>query len=145
MMERTDLFHLGEQILAAQSFSQTLGTTLVSFSEGDVVLDIPIKKETLQQNGFAHGGLISYAADCGLTFAGGSVLGAQVLTSELKINYAKPAVGHKLRAHGYVVSKGKRQSVSRCDIYVMNDKEETLCAAAQGTITLIQHTDNKED
>lgn len=137
-MSSQSLFQLGQHILASQSFSHMLGTTLVSFREGDVTLDIPIREDTLQQNGYAHGGLMSYAADCALTFAGGSVLGAHVLTQELKINYVKPAVGEVLRAQGMVVSKGKHQAVSRCDIYALNHDDETLCAAAQGTIALIR-------
>jgi len=42
---------------------------------GIAELKVAIKPELKQQNGFVHGGVISYAADNALTYAGGSVLG----------------------------------------------------------------------
>lgn len=112
-----------------------LGTKLVSFSGEGAVLKIPIREELLQQNGFVHGGVLSYAADNALTFAGGSALGPAVLTSEYKINFLRPASGEKLVARATVVYAGKRQAVCRCDVLsVAEDGEEKLCATAQGTI-----------
>ncbi|WP_307336211.1 PaaI family thioesterase [Caldalkalibacillus uzonensis] len=134
-MERNELFSIGQQALAAQSFSRLLGTKLVVFQPGEAVLEIPVQENLLQQNGFVHGGVLSYTADNALTFAGGSVLGTNVLTSEYKINYLRPAIGEKLVARATVVYAGKRQAVCRCDVLVVKDsEEETLCATAQGTI-----------
>ncbi len=82
-----------------------------------------------------HGGVISYAADNALTYAGGSVLGPSVVTSEFKINYVRPAMGEFIVARGTVVHAGKNQAVCRCDVYVFNSGSERLCATAQGTIT----------
>lgn len=122
-------------MLDAQPFSAMLGTKLTSFSEQGAVLEIPIREELLQQNGFVHGGVLSYAADNALTFAGGSVLGPEVLTSEYKINYLRPATGHTLVARATVVYAGKRQAVCRCDVLsVTEGGKERLCATAQGTI-----------
>ncbi len=129
------LLQSGQQILAAQPFSTLLGARLVRFSQGEASVEVPIRDGLLQQNGYVHGGVLSYAADNALTFAGGSVLGAAVLTSEYKINYLKPAVGERLVARASVVYAGKRQAVCRCDVLAVNaDREETLCAVAQGTI-----------
>ena len=50
----------------------------------------------LQQNGFVHGGVVSYAADNALTYAGGTALDWAVVTSEIKINSVRPAVGERL-------------------------------------------------
>jgi uncharacterized protein (TIGR00369 family) len=130
-----ELFNTGQQVLDAQPFSLMLGTKLVSFSEEGAVLEIPIHKDLLQQNGFVHGGVLSYAADNALTFAGGSALGPMVLTSEYKINFLRPASGQKLVARATVVYAGKRQAVCRCDVLsVTEGGEEKLCATAQGTI-----------
>ncbi|EGL82703.1 phenylacetic acid degradation-related protein [Caldalkalibacillus thermarum TA2.A1] len=134
-MERNKMFSIGQQALAAQSFSRLLGTKLVVFQPGEAVLEVPVQENLLQQNGFVHGGVLSYAADNALTFAGGSVLGTNVLTSEYKINYLRPAIGEKLVARATVVYAGKCQAVCRCDVLVVKDgEEETLCATAQGTI-----------
>ena len=81
-----------------------------------------------------HGGVLSYAADNALTFAGGSALGPQVVTAEYKINYLRPASGQSLVALAEVVYAGKSQAVCRCDLFFLKDGQETLCATAQGTI-----------
>ncbi len=130
-----DLLTLGKQVLAAQPFSVLIGTELKSFSPGQAELIIPIRPQLKQQHGFVHGGVVSYAADNALTFAGGSVLGPVVVTSEYKINYLKPAIGTALIARASVIYSSRNQAVCRCDIFVVNEGEEGLCATSQGTIT----------
>ncbi|MES1934865.1 PaaI family thioesterase [Salinisphaera hydrothermalis] len=132
-------FEIGQQALKAQAFSQLVGAELTAFDAGHVTLEIPIRDDLLQQNGFVHGGVLSYAADNALTFVGGSMLGHNVLTSEYKINYLKPGVGDRLVARGSVVYVGKRQAVCRCDVYAISEgKADTLCATAQGTIVAFE-------
>ncbi|HEY0602696.1 MAG TPA: PaaI family thioesterase [Herpetosiphonaceae bacterium] len=128
------MLELGEQILAAQPFSALLQSRLTVFAEGTAELVIPLRPQLLQQHGFVHGGVLSYAADNALTFAGGSVLGPAVVTSEYKINYVKPAQGETLIARASVIASGKRQAVCRCDLFVDDGERETLCATALGTI-----------
>ena len=130
-----ELLGIAQRALDAQPFSSMLGTRLASFSEGGAVLEIPIRDELLQQDGFVHGGVLSYLADNALAFAGGSALGPAVLTSEYKINYLRPASGRKLVARAWVVHAGSRQAVCRCDVLSVDEGgEEKLCATAQGTI-----------
>lgn len=124
---------LGQQILDSQPFSVMLGARMTDFGIGNVEIQIPITDNLKQQHGFVHGGVLSYAADNAITFAGGSVLGPSVLTSEFKINYLKPAVGKILIARSAVIHSGKNQAVCRCEVYV--DTSENLCAVSQGTIS----------
>jgi uncharacterized protein (TIGR00369 family) len=132
-----DLFELGRRVLALQPFSVLVGTQLGAFAEGFVELVLEIRPELKQQHGYVHGGVISYLADNALTFAGGSVLG-DVVTAEYKINYLRPATGEKLIARATVVGQGLTQAVCRCEIFVVKNGAEKLCAAAQGTIVKIQ-------
>jgi uncharacterized protein (TIGR00369 family) len=129
-----DMLTWGRQILASQPFSVLLGTELLSLSKGSAELKIPIKTELKQQHGFVHGGVISYAADNALTYAGGSSLGTVVVTSEFKINYVRPAMGEFLVARATVIHSGANQAVCRCEVYASNNATESLCATAQGTI-----------
>jgi uncharacterized protein (TIGR00369 family) len=133
----TSMFELGQQILAAQPFSGLLQARLTVFEAGIAELLIPIQPQLLQQYGFVHGGVLSYAADNALTFAGGSVLGAAVVTSEYKINYVKPAQGQTIIARASVIAAGKRQAVCRCDVFAVDGARERLCATALGTITTL--------
>ncbi len=126
-----------QKVLQAQPFSRLLGAELSAFEPGKAELRLAIKPDLLQQNGFAHGGVLSYLADNALTFAGGSLLESNVLTGEFKINYLRPAVGDMLIARATVKYAGKQQAVSQCDIFVVKDGEEKLCAVAQGTIVKV--------
>lgn len=132
-----ELPQVARQILDFQPFSALVGAKLTEFSQGEAVIEVPIREELLQQNGFAHGGVVSYAADNVLTFAGGSALGPSVLTSEYKINYLKPATGKLLRAKASVVHASQRQAVCRCEVFTIEEGSENLCAVAQGTIVAV--------
>jgi uncharacterized protein (TIGR00369 family) len=129
----TDMLEFGRKMLGDQPFSRLLGTELIAFEEGRAELALNLRPEHLQQHGFAHGGIVSYLADNALTFAGGSVLGDSV-TLEYKINYLRPAIGQRLVARARVTGSGKTQAVCHCDVFVLDDGSEKMCATAQGTI-----------
>ena len=132
---------MGREVLAAQPFSRLIGAELAAFSRGHCELHVPIGESVKQQHGFVHGGVLSYAADNALTYAGGSALGLPVVTAEFKINYLRPAVGERLIARAESVHTGKTQSVCRCDVFVVKDGVEKLCAVAQGTIAALPPRD----
>jgi len=129
-----NLLALGQKVLSSQPFSTLVGAELTAFSPGQAELTIPITPQLKQQHGFVHGGVISYAADNALTFAGGSLLGPAIVTSEYKINYLRPAMGTALIARATVLYSSQTQAVCRCEVFVVADGEEDLCAVAQGTI-----------
>ena len=90
--------------LAAQPFSRRLGTQLNRFGPDGVELEVPVRPA--HSHGFAHGGLLGYAADNALTFAAGAVAGPEVLTAGYTINVlapvlgrppARPSLGHQRR------------------------------------------------
>ena len=139
---------LARQVLAAQPFSVLMGARLTAFGGGEAELEIDIRCELRQQDGYVHGGVLAYAADNALTFAGGSALGPAVLTGGFTINYLRPARGRTLRAHASTVHAGRRQAICRCELYMIADEDSggespdrgtgngalTHCATAQGTI-----------
>jgi uncharacterized protein (TIGR00369 family) len=121
--------------LDAQPFSRLVGAELTAFGAGGAALEIAVREDLRQQNGFLHGGVLAYAADNAITFAAGSVLGAAVLTGGFTIQYLRPGTGVRLVARAHTVQSGRRQAVCRCDLYaVAADGTETLCAVAQGTV-----------
>jgi uncharacterized protein (TIGR00369 family) len=135
-----DMLTWGRRVLASQPFSVLLGAELLSFSEGNAELKIQIRAELKQQRGFVHGGVISYAADNALTYAGGGALGPGVVTSEFKINYVRPAIGDFIVARATVIHAGRNQAVCRCEVYVSSGGAESLCATAQGTIVRVEQS-----
>jgi uncharacterized protein (TIGR00369 family) len=140
-----DLLQFGKQALASQPFSVLIGAELTDYAPGRAELTIPITPQLKQQHGFVHGGVISYAADNALTFAGGSILGPAVVTSEYKINYLRPGIGTALVARATVVYSSKTQVVCRCDVFVVSERKENLCAVSQGTIVGLGRPSEAED
>ncbi|MFJ8650133.1 PaaI family thioesterase [Streptomyces sp. NPDC093546] len=136
-MNESDLdLALAQKALDSQPFSRLLGARITAFGDGRAVLELDIREELHQQNGFLHGGVLSYAADNALTFAAGAALGPAVLTAGFSIQYVRPATGRTLIARASVVHAGRRQAVVRCDLLTVDREggDETLCAVAQGTV-----------
>ncbi|MEU5212459.1 PaaI family thioesterase [Streptomyces sp. NPDC020742] len=124
-----------QQVLDEQPFSRLVRARITGFGAGAATLEIDVREELLQQHGFVHGGVLSYAADNSLTFAAGTALGPAIVTGGFTIQYLRPARGRTLRARAEVVQAGRRQAVCRCDLTMLDaDGVETLCAVAQGTV-----------
>lgn len=134
MNESRDWLTHGQTVLASQPFSQLIGAELILLEPGKAELAINVSENLKQQHGFVHGGVLSYLADNALTYAGGAALGGPAVTAEMKINYVRPAIGERLVARAIAIHTGKTQSVCRCDVFVIKDGQEKLCAVAQGTI-----------
>ncbi|NUK19009.1 PaaI family thioesterase [Streptomyces lunaelactis] len=130
-----------QKVLDSQPFSRLLQARITAFGDGRAVLEVDIREELQQQNGYLHGGVLAYAADNSIPFAAGTALGAAVLTSGFSVQYLRPATGHALVARAAVVHTGRRQAVVRCDLFTVNaDGDETLCAVAQGTVLSAQQS-----
>lgn len=130
-----------QQTLASQPFSVLIGAQLVVYTRGRAELEIPLRPDLLQQFGFAHGGVLAYAADNALTFAAGTVLGPSIVTTGMTLDYLRPAKGPLLRAVATVLNGGRTQALCRCEIYsVDDDSVQKLCAAAQGGAHVIDLT-----
>ncbi len=125
------------EIFSNQPFTAFIGAELQSCSSDGVEIYLSIGDSLKQQHGFVHGGVLSYMADNAVTFAGGIALGGDAVTSEFKINYLRPAQGSALIARARALHAGKRQSVCQCDVFVIFDGVETLCAVAQGTVVSV--------
>ncbi|MFI7407350.1 PaaI family thioesterase [Streptomyces sp. NPDC049627] len=144
-MNDTPDLALARKVLAAQPFSVLLGARLTAFGDGEAILELDLREELLQQHGFAHGGLLSYAADNALSFAAGAEVGLGVLSAGFTIDFLRPAKGETLRAHARVVRAGRTRAVVRCDLTTVDgDGVPTLCAVAQGSIAVTEPTRGTE-
>jgi len=121
-------------VLAAQPFSRLLGARLNPFGLDGIELEVPVRPAHRQQQGFAHGGLLGYAADNALTFAAGAVVGPGVLTAGYTINLLAPVVGDRLVTRAVVVSAGQRLITARCELIEPHPERDRVCAIAQGSI-----------
>ncbi len=123
------------RVLSAQPFSRLVGAVLEQFGPDRVVLRVPIADDLLQHHGYVHGGVVSYAADSALTFAGGLALGSDILTGGIEVSYLRPMQHGDIVAEAWVDETSGRTASCRCDLYeVTGDGVRTLCATASGTI-----------
>lgn len=130
---------VARQVLAAQPFSVLLGARLTAFGNSAATLEIDVRPELLQQNGYLHGGVLAYAADNAITFAAGTALGPAVLTGGVTITYLAPGAGITLRAEAEVEHANNRQAACVCRLSMLSaDGTVTLCALAQGTVRAIK-------
>ena len=131
------------EVLAAQPFNGAVGARLVVFEPGEAVLELEIEERHRQQYGVVHGGVYAYLADNSLTFAVGSVLGANVITAGMTVSYLRAARAGMLRAHAMVEHHDKRQAA--CSVRVSSvppeGGAEKLCAIAQGTVLVTRQSD----
>lgn len=129
------LAHLAE-VLAAQSFTQSMGVSILWATRGECALVLPARPDLCQQNGFFHGGAVSAFVDVSGGYAAWSLAepGHNVLTVEYKTNFLKPAVGTRLIGHGKVKRGGRSLTVTEVDIYGERDGALSLCACALQTL-----------
>lgn len=98
---------------AAQAFMTTLGATLAQVSEGEVRIALAFSGKLSQQQGFAHGGVITSIVDsaCGYAALTRAPPGFEVVTAEFKVNMLRPAIGQRFLAIGKVENAGRLLTV----------------------------------
>jgi len=138
----SDLLALGKWSLSQQPFSCLMETKFEKAEKGKVVLSLDVRDEFKQNYGAVHGGVISYMIDVGLAYAAASEI-RDCVTSELKINYLRPAVGEKIVARAKSIHVGSRQVVCECQVFARQAGEEMLVAIGIGTVNRV--TDNKQN
>lgn len=138
----SDLLELGKWSLSQQPFSCLMETKFEKAEQGNVVLSLDIKDEFKQNYGAVHGGVISYMIDVGLAYAAASEI-RDCVTSELKINYLRPATGEKIVARAKSIHVGARQVVCECQIFSCDADEEILVAIGIGTVNRLAEAGKK--
>jgi len=126
-----------EQIIEVTPYAKSVGAKLIDYKEGEVSLEVPLKKELTQHHGFAHGAVVSFVADSANAWAAASVAG-DVVTSEYKLNLLAPGVGDKLIGRGYVLKSSARQVVTRADVFAVKDGQEKFIATSLATIAVFK-------
>jgi uncharacterized protein (TIGR00369 family) len=93
---------------------------------------MPFDIRMTQHHGLLHGALIGYLADTAISWSAGSLVG-DVVTSEFRVHILAQGKGDTFIAKGHVVKVGRRQVVSRADVFSLSDSKEKLIAIATGT------------
>lgn len=125
---------------ALQTFMTSINAEVAVVELGRVVLEAPVEQAFLQQQGFAHGGLIFAIGDTAAGYAALTTLptNVEVMTVEMKINLLSPGSG-RLRAEGRVLKAGRRITVVAADVWAVDSQgKQKQVAAMQGTMIPIE-------
>ena len=125
---------------ARQSMMTTIGAHVVRVEPGEVEIHLPHGPHISQQHGFIHGGAIGMIADSACGYAALTLMkaGTDVVSSEYKINFLRPAVGQNFIATGRVQRAGKRVSVVSGEVHAVNDGKTTLIALILATMMNVE-------
>ena len=117
-----------------------LGAKLTDLKPGYAEVTLPWREEFTQQSNSVHGGLLATIADNAGGYAAWTLEpnDSNMLAVEFKINLLAEAKGDPIIARGHVVKHGKTLSVSRIDIFSVEDGKEILCAIMQQTLICIR-------
>lgn len=119
------------------SFAEVLGIEEVETREGWARVRMTVRPHHLQSNNAVHGGVIMTLADTAFWRAVTTLLtpGQTAATSELKVNFLRPARGGHLVAESRVVHRGNRLVVGDTDV---TDAQGNPVAKALGTYVILE-------
>jgi uncharacterized protein (TIGR00369 family) len=124
---------------AMQGFIKLIGLKGVSLRPGKFTTRLKLGKRHLQQDGFAHAGLVATIADHTAGYAAFSMVSEdrRILTLEFKISYFRPAAGDSLTCVGEVIKAGRQVFYTQADVFALKGKARTLVARALHTMTSV--------
>lgn len=106
-----------------QPFAGFIGAELVSVTPGAVDIRLRFKAELTQQSGYVHGGVLTSIADAAAGYAAMTLASADfgVLTTELKVNFLRPAGKGALLAKGRVIKTGRTLNIVQADVVELTE------------------------
>lgn len=126
------------QSFARQTFMATLGAKLVSIEPGRVVIGYDRDDRLLQQHGFLHAGATTTCVDtaCGYAALTLAPADSEVLTSEFKVHFLRPAAGAGFIATGTVLKPGRTLTICEGEV----TERDTGSLIAKMTATMVLRT-----
>ncbi len=127
------------EIFHRAGFIQALGIQMTDVGPGWCETTLTLEPRHLQQDGFAHAGLVATMADHTSGAAAGSLVAANemILTVEYKINLLRPGVGESLFSRAEVIRAGKRIIVTESAVYANRGDERKLIAKGIFTLSVL--------
>ncbi|MDM0050998.1 PaaI family thioesterase [Variovorax sp. J22R115] len=126
----------------AQGLMSTIGARLALIADGEVHIEMPFSIGLSQQHGYVHAGAVTSIVDsaCGYAALTKAPSGFEVVTAEFKINFVRPAVGHRFLAIGRVQNAGKLLTVCSGEVRAFSGTGDAhkVVAFMQATVVNVQ-------
>ncbi len=131
-LQNPDYVNKAQELFSRAAFVQDLGMTLTDVHPGDCTARLLLTARHLQQNGFAHAGVLATLADHTAGAAAMTLVRADqtILSIDFTIHLLRPALGEALTCRALVLRQGRTVSVV---------ESEVSCAGklvAKATVTL---------
>lgn len=141
-MEFTINQELTQALHERMSYAKFMNIKVVHGKPGDVLLALDYRDELTQATKYIHGGAILSLVDQTAGGIASSVAepGQHFLTTELKINFLRPATCPTILCQGSFIKRGRSQSV--VEMRVINPENDKLIAFATATMVPNQHSLN---
>ena len=123
-----------------QNVMKLIGARLVRAAAGECEIEIPLRDDLTQQNGYMHAGIVTTVLDSACGYAAFTLMpeGSGVLSVEFKVNLLAPADGELVRVTAAVKRAGKTLTVCTADAFAIKNGEQKLCAAMLATMIRIE-------
>jgi len=119
------------KMLTNDEMSQWLGINLISVNQGNISVQMTVRKEMTNGFGIAHGGITYSLSDSCLAFSA-NTHGIHALSIETSISHLKPVnVNDVLTANAKEISLTKRVAVYQIEIFNQNNH---LVSILKGTM-----------
>jgi uncharacterized protein (TIGR00369 family) len=121
---------------AQQKVMQLIGASLMLVEPGMVEIELPMREDLTQQNGYIHAGIVTTVLDSACGYAAYTLMpaGSGVLSVEFKVNLLAPAKGNLIRVRAEVKRPGRTLTVCTADAFTREEDKSTLCATMLATM-----------
>lgn len=123
-----------------QNVMTFIGASLAAIGPGICEIEVPIRDDLTQQDGFMHAGIVTTVLDSACGYAAYTLMppGSRVLSVEFKVNLLAPARGEKVLASARVIRAGRTLSVCTADAFA----DDSICATMLATMICIRPDGN---
>jgi uncharacterized protein (TIGR00369 family) len=127
------------RIFEQAAFITDLGVVLERIAPGVCETSLRLEQRHLQQDGYAHAGVLATLADHTAGAAAATLVGPNeyVLSVEFKINLLRPAHGERLLCRATVLKPGSRIDVVESELWAEDHGESKLVAKATVTLAVL--------
>lgn len=121
-------------------FSNNLGFSFTAIEPGVVEGELPLQHFLVQQNGFAHGGVLMSLCDIVAGFAAFTLVkdGEHVVTAEIKVSCLRPANGDVLWSKGWVIKPGKNILFCESGVWSKSNGQKKLVAKSSSSMAVVR-------
>ena len=132
-----------ESSFAKQAFLGLMAAELRRVVPGAVDIALPFKPALAQQHGHVHGGAITSIADTAAGYAAMTLSspGTGVLTTELKVNFLRPAGQGVLCAEARVIKPGRTLNIVQVDVFESRSDKQVHVLTGLVTIMFVDGID----